>query len=134
MPRLPYIRTLLNSWGAGKERERGGGALSTRGSVMIDDRTNTLIISDIASQIPIIQTIIDKLDTKTKQVAIEARIVLASSSFQRTLGAALLGSISNRSGSTIGAAQTGTGSSVSPSTTSQHPPSLFLPTPPPDLG
>ena len=125
------LRTLLNSWGSGKERERGGGALSARGSVMIDDRTNTLIISDIASQMPIVQKIIDRLDTRTKQVAIEARIVLASSSFQRTLGAALLGSISNPSGSTIGAAQTGTGSSVSPSTTGK--PSFTI-TPNPTTG
>jgi type IV pilus assembly protein PilQ len=104
-------------------------AVSKRGSVLVDDRTNTLIISDIASQIPIIEGILAKLDTKTKQVAIEARIVLANSSFQRTLSAALVGALSNRSGSTIGAAQTGTGASVTPSTTTS-PPTFTIPTNP----
>ena len=85
--------------------------------MLVDERTNTLIISDVASQIPIIQGVLAKLDTKTKQVAIEARIVLANSSFQRTLSAALVGALSNPSGSTTGAAQTGTGASVTPSTT-----------------
>jgi len=47
-------------------------------------------------------------------VAIEARIVLASSTFQRTLSAALLGTAANTSGSTTGAAQTGTGASITP--------------------
>ncbi len=120
------IRTLLNAWGSGKEKERGGGALSVRGSVMVDDRTNTLIISDVAAQIPVIEGILAKLDTKTKQVAIEARIVLANSSFQRTLSAALVGAVANRSGSTIGTGQTGTGSSVSPSTTTT-PPTFTIP-------
>jgi type IV pilus assembly protein PilQ len=116
------IATLLKTWAAGKE---SSGALTKRGSVQVDERTNTLIISDVASQIPIIQAVLDKLDTKTKQVAIEARIVLANSSFQRTLSAALLGTISNRSGSTIGAGQTGTGASITPSTT--PPPSFTIP-------
>jgi type IV pilus assembly protein PilQ len=116
------IATLLKTWAAGKE---SSGALSKRGSVLVDERTNTLIISDVASQIPIIQAVLDKLDTKTKQVAIEARIVLANSSFQRTLSAALLGTISNRSGSTIGAGQTGTAASITPSTT--PPPTFTIP-------
>ncbi len=100
-------------------------AVSRRGSVLFDERTNTLIIRDIPSQIPIVDGILAKLDTKTKQVAIETRIVLASSSFQRTLSAALAGALSNRSGSTSGAGQTGSGASVTPSTTS--PPTFTIP-------
>ena len=105
-------------------------AVSRRGSVLWDERTNTLIIRDIASQIPIIDGILAKLDTKTKQVAIEARIVLAKSSFQRTLSAALVGALSNRSGSTIGAGQTGTGASVTPSTPGTTPPTFTIPSNP----
>jgi type IV pilus assembly protein PilQ len=101
------IQALLKSWS-------GGGALSKRGTVLVDDRTNTLIISDVAAQIPIIQGVVARLDTKTKQVAIEARIVLANSSFQRVLGAALLGAGRNPSGSTSGVGQTGTGASLTP--------------------
>jgi type IV pilus assembly protein PilQ len=117
------IATLFRTWGAGKE---SGGALSKRGTALVDERTNTLIISDIATQIPIIDRILAKLDTKTKQVAIETRIVLANSSFQRTLSAALVGALSNRSGSTIGVGQTGTGASVTPNTTTS-PPSFTVP-------
>jgi type IV pilus assembly protein PilQ len=84
----------------------------------VDKRTNTLIISDVASQIPKIEEMIAKLDTKTKQVAIEARIVLATSTFQRTLSAALMGAGRNPSGSTVGVGQTGTGSSLTPSASS----------------
>jgi type IV pilus assembly protein PilQ len=113
------IANLLKMWSAGKES--GGGALSRRGTVLVDERTNTLIISDVASRIPIIEGVLARLDTKTKQVAIEARIVLANSSFQRTLSAALVGALSNNSGSTIGATQTGTGSSVTPTTTAATP-------------
>jgi type IV pilus assembly protein PilQ len=59
-------------------------------------------------------------------VAIEARIVLASSSFQRTLSAALVGALSNLSGSTIAAAQTGSQASITPSTTTT-PPTFTIP-------
>jgi len=104
------IVTLLKDW--------TGGPLSKRGSARVDKRTNTLIISDVASQIPKIEETIDKLDTKTKQVAIEARIVLATSTFQRTLSAALMGAGRNASGSTVGVGQTGTGSSLTPSASS----------------
>ena len=117
------IATLLRTWAAGREVS---GGLSKRGTVLVDERTNTLVISDVASQIPIIEAVIAKLDTKTKQVAIEARIVLANSSFQRTLSAALVGAANvNRSGSTIGAAQTGSAASVTPGATS--PPTFTMP-------
>jgi type IV pilus assembly protein PilQ len=120
------IANLLNTWsrggrgGAGEGGQRGSaaGPLTERGTVLVDKRTNTLIISDVASQIPKIEETIDKLDTKTKQVAIEARIVLATSTFQRTLSAALMGAGRNSSGSTVGVGQTGTGSSLTPSASS----------------
>jgi type IV pilus secretin PilQ/predicted competence protein len=102
-------------------------AVSRRGSVLFDERTNTLIIRDLPSQIPIIDGILAKLDTKTKQVAIETRIVLANSSFQRTLSAALVGALSNRSGSTSAAGQTGSAASVTPSTPGTSPPTFTIP-------
>jgi type IV pilus assembly protein PilQ len=99
------ISTMLKSW-------VGGGALSKRGNILVDDRTNTLIISDIQTQIPIIQSIIDKLDKKAKQVQIEARIVRASADFSRTLAAALNVGLKNTSGRTLGGAATGSNSSA----------------------
>jgi type IV pilus assembly protein PilQ len=113
------IMTLFKTWAGSGGRggnESSAGPLTPRGTVLVDKRTNTLIISDVASQIPKIEEAITKLDTKTKQVAIEARIVLATSTFQRTLAASLVGVASNTSGSTTGVTQTGTGSSITPPT------------------
>lgn len=94
------ISTMLKSW-------VGGGALSKRGNILVDDRTNTLIISDIQTQIPVIESIISRLDKKAKQVSIEARIVRANSDFSRSLGVALAGLLRNSSGTTIMGAASG---------------------------
>lgn len=62
------------------------GVLSERGDVKVDDRTNLLIIKDIPRSIPAVKNLVKSLDTKTPQVAIEARIVEANLTFQRELG------------------------------------------------
>ena len=59
---------------------------SERGSISIDPRTNTVIITDIASIVEKEKNIIKRLDTPTKQIMIEARIVDAKESFSRDLG------------------------------------------------
>jgi type IV pilus assembly protein PilQ len=92
----------------------------------VDERTNTLIISDIQSQIPIIESIIAKLDTRAKQVVIEARIVLATSSFQRTLEAALSGATLNKAGNTLVGGSTGTGASATPTVTFPGPTGIVV--------
>jgi type IV pilus secretin PilQ/predicted competence protein len=61
--------------------------LSTRGSVNVDDRTNTLIIKDIPSVIHEATALVKAVDTQTPQVLIEAKIVEASLTFTRGLGA-----------------------------------------------
>jgi len=98
------ISTMLKGW-------VGGGALSKRGNILVDDRTNTLIISDIQNQIPVIQSIIEKLDKKAKQVQIEARIIRASATFSRALGVALNLGLVNNSGRTIAGGATGASAS-----------------------
>jgi type IV pilus assembly protein PilQ len=100
------IATMLKSW-------VGGGALSKRGNILVDDRANTLIISDIQTQIPVIESIITRLDKKAKQVQIEARIVLATSTFSRDLATVLSGAYANAAGTTTTAAGTGTGATGS---------------------
>ncbi len=60
--------------------------LSDRGDVKVDERTNTLIVKDIARSIPGVKGLVKSLDTKTPQVVIEARIVEANLTFQRELG------------------------------------------------
>jgi type IV pilus assembly protein PilQ len=100
------IATMLKSW-------VGGGALSKRGNILVDDRANTLIISDIQTQIPVIESIISRLDKKAKQVQIEARIVLANSTFSRDLATVLSGAYGNAAGTTAMAAGSGTGTTGS---------------------
>ncbi len=60
--------------------------LSDRGDVKVDERTNTLIVKDIARSVPGVKSLVKSLDTKTPQVIIEARIVEANLTFQRELG------------------------------------------------
>jgi len=59
---------------------------SRRGEIIIDDRTNTLIISDVKEKMDLIERLIVVVDTPTPQVSIEARIVEASATFVRNLG------------------------------------------------
>jgi type IV pilus assembly protein PilQ len=60
--------------------------LTARGSVNVDERTNTLIIKDIASIIDEATALIKAVDTMTPQVMIEAKIVEANLDFSRELG------------------------------------------------
>lgn len=60
--------------------------LSQRGDVVSDDRTNSLIIDDIPGSIPRVDELLAKLDRKTQEVEIEARVVAATRSFARDIG------------------------------------------------
>ena len=61
-------------------------ALSARGSITIDTRTNTMIVTDLAANIEKARDLIADLDRATKQVEIEARIVVTTRNFTRDLG------------------------------------------------
>lgn len=63
--------------------------LSKRGSAVIDARTNQVFVTDVASKIEDIRKLVLKTDIASKQVVIEARIVEASDTFGRNLGAKL---------------------------------------------
>ncbi|UXY16110.1 type IV pilus secretin PilQ [Chitiniphilus purpureus] len=63
--------------------------LSPRGSVVIDPRTNILIVQDVPSKLDQLRDIIGKTDIPVRQVMIEARIVEARDGFSRDLGARL---------------------------------------------
>ena len=60
--------------------------LSNRGTVTVDERTNTLIVKDVAASIENIHKLIGKIDIPVRQVMIEARIVSATDSFSKELG------------------------------------------------
>ncbi len=68
----------------------GGGKnsmLSPRGSLSVDDRTNTLMVQDTADRLADIRRMVQTLDVPIKQVLIEARVVIVSDTFERDLGA-----------------------------------------------
>ena len=60
--------------------------LSSRGSVTVDERTNTLILRDVVDRIDGILRLIESLDLPTPQVVIEGRIVETTRQFSRALG------------------------------------------------
>jgi type IV pilus assembly protein PilQ len=61
-------------------------ALSPRGTVQVDPRTNTLIISDLGDRLQVASNLIITLDKAQPQVEIEARIVQTNKTFARALG------------------------------------------------
>ena len=63
--------------------------LTSRGSVTVDDRTNSLLVQDVAYKISQLRNVIAKLDKPVRQVMIETRIVEASDTFSKELGAKL---------------------------------------------
>lgn len=60
--------------------------LSKRGNILMDERTNMLIIQDIPNRMTTIRALIKKLDRMIDQVSIEARLVETSKRFLRELG------------------------------------------------
>ncbi len=64
----------------------GTALLSDRGSVGIDDRTNTLLLQDTAERIASIRKLVATLDIPVRQVLIESRIVIVRDDFSRDLG------------------------------------------------
>ncbi len=73
--------------GQGSQGNQSRGFLSPRGSISFDKRTNTLLVIDIPQRVADIRNLVTKLDKPVDQVVIEARIVIASESVARELGA-----------------------------------------------
>ncbi len=63
--------------------------LSERGSIWIDTRTNTMIVTDVKENVGDVLALVDTLDRQTPQVMIESRIVEASRNFLKQLGVRL---------------------------------------------
>jgi type IV pilus assembly protein PilQ len=67
-------------------KSQGRSLLSERGSVSVDDRTNTLLLQDTQDRLSDIRRLVSTLDIPVKQVLIEARIVIVNDTFSRELG------------------------------------------------
>lgn len=71
----------------GGQAENENGFLSPRGRLVADERTNTLMISDIPKKVAQMRELIAVIDRPVDQVLIEGRIVIANDTFARDLGA-----------------------------------------------
>jgi type IV pilus assembly protein PilQ len=60
--------------------------LSDRGSAVVDERTNTILVRDLPDNIEVARELVARLDTPTPQVLIEARIVEVESNYSEDLG------------------------------------------------
>jgi type IV pilus assembly protein PilQ len=84
------LAKMIRPTGAQAGGAPGGGRnsmLSPRGTLSIDERTNTLLVQDTAENLAEIRRLVQTLDVPVKQVLIEARIVVVSDTFERDLGA-----------------------------------------------
>lgn len=67
-------------------RDRAQPMLSGRGTIAVDERTNTMIVRDVAGNLNQIESLVRSLDTQTPQVLVEARIVEATSRYLHDVG------------------------------------------------
>ena len=89
------FKALTEAKGIGNQGSGGGGGgnnqengfLSPRGRIVADERTNTLMISDIPKKVAQMRELINVIDRPVDQVLIESRIVIATDTFARDLGA-----------------------------------------------
>jgi type IV pilus assembly protein PilQ len=104
------------SGGAGGDATGGSGdqgvlpiikrRLSRRGSIEVDGRSNTLIVTDVKENIEAIRQLVAILDMPEPQVEIETRIVIAQHNFSRDLGAQMSMSVFNPSRAGLGSFST----------------------------
>lgn len=86
------VVSMIRGAGVGMGAMPGGASsnlLSKRGSVVVDQRTNTLFVKDTATVLEEVRKFIKQIDVPVRQVMIEARFVAASDSFNQTLGGRL---------------------------------------------
>lgn len=74
--------------------------LSQRGSVVFDDRSNKVFVTDVGSRLTDVRRLITEIDTAPRQVLIEARVVEANKNFARDLGIRL--GVGGVGGNTVG--------------------------------
>jgi type IV pilus assembly protein PilQ len=88
---------------ASQDRNATGSVLSERGHAIVDERTNSIILTDTEEKIVAFRKVIEQVDIPIRQVMIEARIVIANNDFRKELGAAIGGAVwaPDRSGRSI---------------------------------
>ncbi len=82
--RYANAKNVVTLFAAGSEE--GGSLISPRGSVVVDPRTNSIIVTDTSTKLAEIRDLIELVDIPIRQVMIEARIVIAQSDLEKELG------------------------------------------------
>lgn len=101
--RVKYANAMSIYTGLFKDNETASGSgnneddddkrsfLSPRGQAIVDERTNTIIMTDIEEKIEEFRDILDQIDVPVRQVMIESRIVIANTDFRKELGIRIAG-------------------------------------------
>lgn len=90
------IEKLLKSGGQGADKASSKGLLSKRASVVVDKRTNSILVTETAAKLEDIRKLINLVDVAIRQVLIEARIVIASSDETAKLGVQWGGNVTHK--------------------------------------
>lgn len=72
--------------GGGSSENATSSILSLRGNAIVDERTNTIIVTDVETKIEEFRRLIREIDIPIRQVEIEARIVIANTDFRKEMG------------------------------------------------
>ena len=80
------LADIIQSTVSGENDGSVQGLLSPRGSVNVDTRTNTLLLTDTPDRLEDIRQLVERLDRPVRQVLIESRIVIANDDFSHELG------------------------------------------------
>jgi len=75
-----------NGQGGGDDGNSTGSILSSRGQAIVDERTNSIILTDTEEKIAQFRALVEQIDIPIRQVQIEARLVVANTSFSEDLG------------------------------------------------
>src|SRR5690554_2029944 len=70
----------------GPSNQTTGTVLSERGHAIVDERTNSIIVTDTADRIEAFKRLVNEIDIPIRQVLIEARLVIANKDFRREMG------------------------------------------------
>jgi len=105
-------------------RNKTNSILSERGSVTIDDRTNSLLVLETRDKITEVRALVQRLDIPVRQVLIESRIVVANDNFEKDLGTqfgvSFVGNLGSNFLTTGGTNVGGTDSTITSATTTTN--------------
>lgn len=71
---------------SGESSSLSGGIISDRGRMIVDSRTNSIILTDTQERVDSFKNLVEKIDIPVRQVMIEARIVIANTDFRKEMG------------------------------------------------